>query len=128
MPYNNYPIEEEDLAELLDLLDSRRNYEDDDVLLSPYEGYEPYDNLEDVEFEAPIYVPKRQAGLSFVPGLKRSRDFYPYFEEPNTHFAAFIPDKRTLNDYAGAYQRVMGLAAALGNPNYYPERDYYEVS
>lgn len=128
MPYSNYPINDDDLAELLDLLqDNRKTYDDEDMLLNnPYEGYGPYEDLGDVEFDSPIYVPKRQAGLTFVPGIKRSRDFYPYFEEPKTHFAAFVPEKRTMRDYADAYERVMELAAALRQPQYYPDDGYYD--
>lgn len=122
-PYNNYPLE--------DLLDALRSdaYEeddtDDDVSYFPYETY--VDEEDDDDYLPPLYeVPlKRQAGLSYVPGFKRSRDFYPYFMEPGTHFQAFVPQKRSLSleDYADAYQKVMELAAALRERNYYP-REY----
>ncbi|XP_045197425.1 uncharacterized protein LOC123552104 [Mercenaria mercenaria] len=123
--YNKYPMTEEDLAELLDLLDG--SY-DDTEYINPYEGYAPYDEMGDVEFESPIYMPKRQAGLTFVPGIKRNPEFYPYFTEPYAHFQAFVPDKRSLRDEADAYDayaRVMELAAALRDQNYYPE-EYFE--
>lgn len=124
--YKKYPVTEEELAELLDVLDGARMF-DDDILVNPYEEYAPNDELENVEFESPIFVPKRQAGLTFVPGIKRNRDFYPYFIEPESHFAAFIPEKRSIRDYADAYERVMEMAAALRQQNNYPD-EYIAVS
>lgn len=125
-PYNNYPVTEEDLAELLDVLDDSKPY-DDDIYMSPYEEYQPYEEANDIEFDSPIYLPKRQS-LSFVPGIKRNRDFFPYFKEPDSHFQAFVPDKRSLREEAeayDAYERVMALAAALRQQNYYPG-EYFE--
>lgn len=124
--YKKYPVTEEDLADLLDVLDGARMF-DDSVFVNPYEEYAPNGELEDVEFESPIFVPKRQAGLTFVPGIKRNRDFYPYFIEPESHFAAFIPEKRSMRDYADAYERVMEMAAALRQQNNYLD-DYMAVS
>lgn len=128
MPYN-YQIDDDDMAELLDLLETPEPYDDNDVFVNPYETYAPYEETNGLEFESPIYVaPKRQAGLTFVPGIKRSRDFYPYFKEPETHFANFIPEKRSMREYADAYQRVMELAAALRQQEEPYPSEYYEVS
>ncbi|KAL4232743.1 hypothetical protein ACF0H5_007431 [Mactra antiquata] len=132
MPFN-YRTEEDDIAELLDLLDSAGPYGDNEVNVDPYESYEPYppyDEPNGLEFESPIYMaPKRQAGLTFVPGIKRNSDFYPYFEEPDTHFAAFVPEKRTAREYADAYERVMALASALREEEEEEEypRNYYNL-
>lgn len=80
----------------------------------PYEGDE---EEEEEEFGTPIlyggqrgyFVPsKRQEMLSFVPGNKR--DFYPYSEEPWTHYNAFIPKKRS---YLDSYGDLVRLARAL---------------
>lgn len=133
-PYANYPTDDDELSYLLDALDRPSGYDDDedDVMdYVKYDNYLPYDGYEDDEeeevlpwYDTPI---KRQAGLSYMPGFKRSRDFYPAFLEPGTHFQAFVPQKRSLEDYADAYEKVMELAAALRRQNYYPEVYGYEV-
>ncbi|XP_052810814.1 uncharacterized protein LOC128238697 [Mya arenaria] len=135
IPYKNYPVDNYDINEMIESLEGPRLYEeeDDDKLnyVNPYDGYygSPYEGYEqEVEngpwFTAPL---KRQVGPSYVPGIKRSRDFYPSFREPWTHYQAFIPEKRALEDYGDAYQRVMELAAALRRQkSYYPEEYTYE--
>lgn len=134
--YNNYPMDEDELSYFLDALDQSRGYDDDendDVTdYVKYDNYIPYNGYTDDDEEEylPLYETplKRQAGLQFVPGIKRSREFYPYFLEPGTHFQAFVPEKRSLADYADAYEKVMELAAALRRQNYYPAGVYgYEV-
>lgn len=138
LPYGTYEegSNDDDLNYLLDLIDEARGNEpsavDDQVMYEPYNSYSPYEELDKYYPEldnVPTYVvPKRQSGLTFVPGLKR-RDFYPAFEEPETHFSAFVPQKRSAQEYADAYQRVMGLAAALRREGGYPDEgfeDYYK--
>ena len=133
-PYETYqPTGNEELISLLDLLDNARQYDDEDNYGNYLgNGYElPEENLEDLvyEEEPKYYVPKRQAGLTFVPGIKRSRPFYPYYEEPETHFSAFVPKKRTFRDYEDEYERVMRLAAALRDAqSEYPDDYGYQVS
>ena len=129
-PYETYQPTGNDL---LDLLDNARQYDEDNY--GNYlggNGYEwPEESLDDLvyEEEPKYYVPKRQAGLTFVPGIKRSRPFYPYYEEPKTHFSAFVPKKRTWNKYENEYERVMRLAAALRDAqSEYPEDYGYAVS
>ena len=130
-PYETYePSGNEDLVTLLDLLDNARAY--DEINYGNYggNGYEwPDDELDDMvyEEEPTYYVPKRQAGLTFVPGIKRARPFYPYFEEPQSHFKAFVPQKRRFRDYEDEYERVMRLAAALRDEAEYPEEYAYPV-
>ena len=132
-PYDTYePTGNEDLVSLLDLLDNAKAY--DDFNYGTYggngNGYEwPEEDLDDMvyEEEPTFYVPKRQAGLTFVPGIKRSKAFYPYFEEPHSHFDAFVPQKRRFRDYEDEYERVMRLAAALREQAEYPEEYGYPV-
>jgi len=134
--YNNYPVDTDDLKYLIEAL-SAAPEEDEEILNyeSPYEGYYPgnYEVLNEEDdddlgpyFTAPL---KRQVGPAYMPGIKRSRDFYPSFREPWTHFQAFIPEKRAYDDYSDAYERVMELAAALRDQNryYVPEQYAYEV-
>lgn len=128
-PYETYQPTGNDL---LDLLDTARQYDEDNYGNYLGNGYEwPEESLDDLvyEEEPKYYVPKRQAGLSFVPGIKRSRPFYPYYEEPKTHFSAFVPKKRTWNKFENEYERVMRLAAALRDAQSdYPEDYGYAVS
>lgn len=125
--YYNIPSEQDELIYLLDELDRERygNDDEDDVIdYIKNDNYLPEAIFEEPEEEyIPVYETpvKRQAGLGFVPGIKRSRDFYPYFLEPGTHFQAFVPQKRTYEDYADAYVKLMQLAAALRRQNYVPE-------
>ena len=133
-PYTNYPSDDDELSYLLDALDKYEGDDGEDDVMDyvkydnnylPYDGYEVENDDEYLPwYEAPA---KRQTGLGFVPGIKRSRDFYPAFLEPGTHFQAFVPQKRSLEEYADAYEKVMELAAALRRQNYYPEVYGYEV-
>lgn len=131
-PYESYePSENEELVSLLDLLDSARAYDEDKYGTYGATGYDiPEEYLDDMIYdqEPAYYLPKRQAGLTFVPGIKRARSFYPYFEEPESHFSAFVPQKRTFRDYEDEYERVMRLAAALRDQQQQYPYDYrYQV-
>ena len=130
-PYINEEVDDlsdDDIRYLVNLLDNAERYEEDDGPVDEYAGpiYSPYADYLGSDFgdEAQFYIPKRQAGLTFVPGLKRSRDFYPYFEEPQSHFPAFVPQKRSMKDYTDAYRRLMKLAQELRAEPYYPEDEY----
>ncbi|KAL5010866.1 hypothetical protein ScPMuIL_013171 [Solemya velum] len=72
------------------------------------------------------FVPaKRSDFLSFVPGNKRDQYFYPYSEEPQTHWGAFIPSKR---DYTDSYANLVRLARRLAvreNPREFKEYRRY---
>ncbi|KAH3736274.1 hypothetical protein DPMN_042837 [Dreissena polymorpha] len=151
LPYGGYPItgkdEDDDinLGYLLDALDNAKVYNDgyDKVIgygnpyESPYDAYDTYAALQnpyELEIDEPEVKPwydvpaKRQAGLSYFPGNKRNPDFYPSFREPWTHYQAFVPEKRSMDEYSDAYRQVMKLAAALRRQNAYYPGDYgYEV-
>lgn len=74
----------------------------------PQAPYYPYG-----QFEAPYALAKRQY-LSFVPGSKRSSDFYPYAYGPDGRWSAMVadevPEKRAEEEM---YERLLRLAAAL---------------
>ncbi|XP_052088384.1 uncharacterized protein LOC127725459 [Mytilus californianus] len=62
-----------------------------------------------------MYLPvKRQSMLSFVPGNRKrsSPYFYPVSEEPETHFGAFVPEKRNYFNTYGSLVRAARLLAA----------------
>lgn len=72
-------------------------------------GYKPYGYETDDE----EYVPVKRQMLSFVPGnRKRSSFFYPVNEEPQTHFGAFVPEKRDYFETYGSLVRAARLLAA----------------
>ena len=108
--YGRYglPYETEEEPTLEDILaESNMPYQFDEP--SVYE-YRP---LRYEENEEPYVPVKRQGMLSFVPGnRKRSSYFYPVNEEPETHFGAFIPNKREYFDTYGSLVRAARLLAA----------------
>lgn len=72
------------------------------------------------------FVPaKRSDFLSFVPGNKRDQYFYPYSEEPQTHWGAFIPSKR---DYTDSYANLVRLARRLALRENPRDLEAYPVS
>ncbi|XP_063405319.1 uncharacterized protein LOC134688486 [Mytilus trossulus] len=92
---------------------------EDNVLPYPVNSYdEPswYDyRPTNYEGDEGMYLPvKRQSMLSFVPGNRKrsSPYFYPVSEEPETHFGAFVPEKRNYFDTYGSLVRAARLLAA----------------
>ncbi|CAL1528889.1 unnamed protein product [Lymnaea stagnalis] len=70
-------------------------------------------------FREPVgYVKRNMVG--YYPMEEEKRYFFPFSEEPETHWGAFVPEKR---DYSEAIQRLQRLAMALSdNPGpYYRE-------
>ncbi|CAG2225509.1 unnamed protein product [Mytilus edulis] len=121
--YGN-PYETEDQMEPLEEL------LEENVLPYPVNSYdEPswYDyRPTNYEGDEGMYLPvKRQSMLSFVPGNRKrsSPYFYPVSEEPETHFGAFVPEKRNYFDTYGSLVRAARLLAARQE-----ERDPMQVS
>ncbi|KAK3577436.1 hypothetical protein CHS0354_032285 [Potamilus streckersoni] len=115
------------LRQYLDLANPS-DYTNENIIY-PEERYYSNQEAEPLTYrgEPGYFVPtKRQAGLSFVPGIKRDQYFFPAFEEPRTHLAAFT-GKRNYDDYAANYERLMQLARDLNlrGEGYY---DPYENS
>nr|KAG5704967.1 hypothetical protein BaRGS_022809 [Batillaria attramentaria] len=78
-------------------------------------GWEPAFYPEEMEEESPYYpAPAKRQMLSFVPGQRRKRYFFPFAREPYTHWGAFVPaqDKR---NYEDAYRRLRELALVLAD-------------
>ena len=71
------------------------------------DGYE----IQEIIYEGQpgYFIPAKQ-DIEIVPSDKRSPYFYPFSEEPGTHFKAFVPQKR---EYLDAYERLVRLARAL---------------
>nr|AXN93526.1 GNQQNxP [Mizuhopecten yessoensis] len=79
----------------------------------------PYADEDEEEYGTPVlydgkmgyFLPsKRQDMLSFVPGNKRESYFFPFSKEPETHYKAFVPEKRS---YLESYGDLVRLARAL---------------
>lgn len=82
---------------------------------------------EEGEDEEPGLYPsldKRQM-LSFVPGQRRKRYFFPFAREPYTHWGAFVPGQEKRENYDQAYRRLRTLALALANSR--PQPSPYEA-
>lgn len=98
------------------------NEESVPVVSSPYEGsysYEPVelDNYQNYAKRGMIeYYPEEDEEEE----EEEKRYFFPFSKEPETHWGAFVPEKR---DYNEAIQRLQRLAMALSdNPGpYYRE-------
>ncbi|KAL3881309.1 hypothetical protein ACJMK2_027762 [Sinanodonta woodiana] len=121
-PANQNEINLELLRQYLDLASPSDDTDGNSVY--PEERYYSNQEAEPLTYrgEPGYFVPtKRQAGLSFVPGIKRDQYFFPAFEEPRTHLAAFT-GKRNYDDYAANYERLMQLAKDLN----LREEGYYD--
>lgn len=74
--------------------------------------------------ESPYYpAPAKRQMLSFVPGSRRKRYFFPFSREPSTHWGAFVPAQEK-RDYEDAYRRLRELALVLAdarNPTAYSD-------
>jgi hypothetical protein len=51
----------------------------------------------------------------------RKRNFYPYSDEPETHFGAFVPEKR---EYLDSYSRLVQLAKELSKSDQSSDEEY----
>lgn len=88
-------------------------------------AWEPafYPEVSEVEEQdEPSYYPattKRQM-LSFVPGQRKKRYFYPFASEPYTHWGAFVPRQEKRDYYDEAYRRLRTLAMVLADSRQQP--------
>uniref|UniRef100_A0A0B7AZM7 Uncharacterized protein n=1 Tax=Arion vulgaris TaxID=1028688 RepID=A0A0B7AZM7_9EUPU len=101
-PYAPYTIHNEDTAP---------------IVSNPYEVRYPY---YPVDIDSYQNYAKRGMIDYYPENEEEKRYFYPFSKEPETHWGAFVPEKR---DYGEAIQRLQRLAMALSdNPGpYYRE-------
>ncbi|KAK3098233.1 hypothetical protein FSP39_017435 [Pinctada imbricata] len=71
------------------------------------DGYEVQEIIYDGQ--PGFFIPARD-DVNYTPTNKRSPYFFPFSEEPGTHYGAFIPQKR---EYVDSYERLVRLARAL---------------
>ncbi|XP_033740150.1 uncharacterized protein LOC117327329 [Pecten maximus] len=124
-----YPEREDDQEDsLYRVIPDQEILDNDPYTLFPEEALDeelaaeedlPYTDGDEEEYGTPImyggkmgyFTPsKRQDMLSFVPGNKRDTYFYPFSKEPETHYKAFVPEKRS---YLESYEDLVRLARAL---------------
>lgn len=128
---NEYTPESQEPEQEEGPLDSYLNgYEEDDN--EPYVPYSTYNedvvpyvpsaNEENYQYEPLSFVGLSKRGMvDYYPfEEEEKRYFFPFNKEPETHWGAFVPEKR---DYGEAIQRLQRLAMALSdNPGpYYRE-------
>ncbi|KAJ8315457.1 hypothetical protein KUTeg_007607, partial [Tegillarca granosa] len=106
-PYVYSP--EDNIEEYLELLEEASKA--DPRMMETEELVPTFDMAKRVVYngEPGYFVPVKRQSYSFED--KRDQYFYPFSEEPKTHFSAFVPQKR---DYADTYESLLRLARALG--------------
>lgn len=127
-PYFYPEREQDDEDALYRVIPDQEILDNDPYELYPEEALEeelaaeeglPYAEEDEEEYGTPVmyggkmgyFTPsKRQDMLSFVPGNKREAFFYPFSKEPDTHYQAFVPEKRS---YLESYGDLVRLARAL---------------
>ena len=112
-PYETEALTQNQMNPLEELLEENEEYE------QPYSvdqyGEPSWYDYPPLRYEGDdgVYMPVKRQMLSFVPGnRKRSSLFYPVSEEPETHFGAFVPQKRDYFDTYGSLVRAARLLAA----------------
>ncbi|XP_060067765.1 uncharacterized protein LOC132547967 [Ylistrum balloti] len=127
-PYFYPEREQEQEDDLYRVVPDQEILDDEPYTMFPEEALEeelaaeeglPYTDEDEGEYGTPIlydgkvgyFMPsKRQDMLSFVPGNKRDSYFFPFSKEPDTHYRAFVPEKRS---YLESYGDLVRLARAL---------------
>lgn len=90
---------------------AREKEYEDSVLRTILDNVGPED-VEEIEHQGVrgLFIPLEQEEVPVAPPSKRSSYFYPYSEEPETHFGAFVPEKK---EYLDTYSRLVQLAREL---------------
>lgn len=111
-PMAYYPSEFGPSFTLKDLEAFAREKEyEDSVLRTILDNVGP-DDVQEIEHQGVrgLFIPLEQEEVPVAPPSKRSSYFYPYSEEPETHFGAFVPEKK---EYLDTYSRLVQLAREL---------------
>lgn len=113
-----YPEEEEAYPEI----DTGNEWEDLNIPQEP--EYRPVT----IDGEEGIFIPIKRQSLSFMPGNRRKRFFYPAFQEPKGHWGAFVARATQKRNYENEYTRLLRLAQALAYNRGYSDDGKYPVS
>lgn len=121
-PMAYYPSKFGPSLSLEDLEAYAREKEYEDSVLRTILDNVGSDDVQEIEHQGVrgLFIPLEEVEGPVVPPSKRSPYFYPYSEEPETHFGAFVPEKK---NYLDSYSRLVQLARELSKSDT-PNEDY----
>lgn len=115
---NEIYIPEEEIANepYLELLQEAAAENGEEPIFQSESPYNGYDDIKLISYGGQLgyFVPEsiEEDILSGYPrGNKRDSNFFPFAREPETHYGAFVPEKRS---YEETYEKLLTLARALG--------------